>query len=275
MSFNKDKSGSNSSGQSNQQTTVQRTGEQIEFDKLQLDQAKEFDPIQRQLNERGGNLINQLLIGDSNLPGFLSRLPGGIDEGVTSDIARNSIRDVQPFMQEGGLLDSGVNASVSGRIAGDVRRSSEEFNLGNLLNLLNLAVGGQAQVQSSSINNASLLSQRLAQAAGTTSSGNFSSNNRGSTNPSFLTRMNQSGQNVATALGCWVASEIFGGWYNPKTIGARIWLNIEAPSWFRKLYMRFGERFASFIKNKPIIKSLLRPFFEWASTRGRGYLNDK
>lgn len=299
--MSKDKSGTDTSGQQNQTTTVQRTPEQLELDKLQLEQQKAFDPIQRELNQRGGNLINQLLAGDSNLPGFLSRLPGGIDEGVTADIARNSIRDIQPFFQQSGLLDSGVNASVSGRIAGDIRRSSEEFNLGNLLNLLNLAVGGQAQVQSSAINSASLLSQRLAQAAGTTTSGSFNTSSRSFVQPSFLTNLNRtlgsggafgSGGALSptdnfnsltsgvgnilggiTGGGCWVASEIFGGWNEPKTIGARVWLNLEAPRWVRNFYMRFGERIASFIKDKPMLKRALRPFFEWASVRGWRWLN--
>ena len=189
--FNKDKAGSSSSGQNQQSVTPQRTPEQAELDKLTLGQVKEFDPLQRQINQSAGNLINQLLLGQNNLPGFLGRLPGGIDEGVTADIARNSIRDIQPFFQQSGLLDSGVNASVSGRIAGDVRRSSEQFNLGNLLNLLNLAVGGQAQIQQPVLSQTQLLSQRLANVTPVTTTGNFSGRTSSFTQPSFLTRFNQ------------------------------------------------------------------------------------
>lgn len=198
--FNKDKGGSDQQQQQTQTTTPQRTPEQEELDKIALGQARDFDPIQRELNRRGGNLINQLLLGDSNLPGFLSELPGGISEDVTTDIARKSISDLQPTFQQNGLLDSGVNASVSGRVAGDVRRNSAEFNLGNLLNLLNLAVGGQAQVQAPSLSQTQLLSQRLANVTPVTSTGNFTGQNRTFTSPSFLTRGIQIGQTASRFL---------------------------------------------------------------------------
>lgn len=281
MSFNKDKGGSSQQSNQTQTTTPQRTAEQRELDKLTLSQIKEFDPIQRELNRRGGNLINQLLVGDSNLPGFLSSLPGGISEEVTSDIARNSIRDIQPFFQQSGLLDSGVNASVSGRIAGDVRRASEEFNIGNLLNLLNLAVGGQAQVQSPALSQTQLLSQRLANVTPVTTTGSFGGNTSSFSNPSVVSRGmqflgTQSGSNLTTSAilaACWVASEIFGGWMHPKTIGARIWVNILSPQWFMDAYYAHGERFAKFISNKPAFKAALRPFFEVISFFGWRYLN--
>jgi hypothetical protein len=291
MSFNKDKTKSDQSGQQSQQMTPQRTAEQAELDRLTLEQFKEFDPIQRQLNQQGGNLINQLLSG-SALPGYLNRLPGGIDENVTADIARNSIRDIQPFFQQSGLLDSGVNASVSGRISGDVRRSAEEFNLGTLLNLLNLAVGGQAQVQAPMLSQTQMLSQRLANVTPVSTTGNFSSTQSGFTQPSFLTRFNQtfgsggafgsggffggganSAPTAAAAAGCWVASEIFGGWNHYKTIASRAWLHFVAPTWFRELYLRFGQQVASFISNKPMIKNALRPFFESIAVKGMRCLN--
>jgi len=194
VSFNKDRSGSDTQQQQTQQITPQRTPEQAELDKIALGQAQEFDPVQRELNLRGGNLINQLLAGEQDLPGFLQQLPGGISPEVTSDIARESIRDIQPFFQQSGLLDSGVNAQISGRIAGDVRQRSEEFNLGNILNLLNLAVGGQAQVQQPSLSQTQLLSQRLANVTPVSSTGTGSSSQRGFVSPSFLTRQTQFAQ---------------------------------------------------------------------------------
>lgn len=142
-------------------TSVEPTAEERELNKLQLEQAKAFDPLQRQLNEAGGNLVNQLLTGQA-LPGYLSTLPGGISDTMAGDIAQQSLRDIAPMFQQAGIADSGVAASIASRTAGDIRRAAAETNMGNLFNLLNLAVGGQAQVQQPIINTASMLGQRLA-----------------------------------------------------------------------------------------------------------------
>jgi len=64
------------------------------------------------------------------------------------------------------------------------------------------------------------------------------------------------------AFGCWVAKEIFGSWEHPKTIAARHFIQNSAPKWFKNFYMKYGERIAKFISNKPIIKLILRPLFE-------------
>lgn len=78
---------------------------------------------------------------------------------------------------------------------------------------------------------------------------------------------------AGTALGCWVASELFGGWYHSKTVGARIYVNLIAPRWFRNFYLNFGERFSKFISKKPLLKILIRPLFEKFSEIGWRYYN--
>jgi len=148
-----------------QSTQYTPTAEETAFNKLQLAQAQEFDPIQRELNRRGGNIINQLLSGEYNLPGFLSRLPRGIDEEVTSGIVNQSLRDINAQLRASGvgsMLESGVAQSIGARTAGDIRRAAEETNLGSIFNLLNLGVGGQAQVQQPILSTSGMLSQRLA-----------------------------------------------------------------------------------------------------------------
>lgn len=75
-----------------------------------------------------------------------------------------------------GLLDSGVNAAVSGRTSGDIRRQAAEYNIGNLQNLLNLALSGQAQVQQPIVGMSGILNQRLAGLGSTTS--NYTSTQR-------------------------------------------------------------------------------------------------
>lgn len=67
---------------------------------------------------------------------------------------------------------------------------------------------------------------------------------------------------------CWVAREVYGE-ENPRWIQFREWLMVKAPSWFRKLYIKYGEGFAKWIKNKPRIKNLIR---KWMDSRINNYL---
>jgi hypothetical protein len=56
---------------------------------------------------------------------------------------------------------------------------------------------------------------------------------------------------------CWVAREVYGK-DNPEWTIFRAWLLTEAPEWFRDLYLEEGERFAAFISDKPILKSIVK-----------------
>ena len=62
---------------------------------------------------------------------------------------------------------------------------------------------------------------------------------------------------------CWVAREVY-GIENPKWLMFREWLDTKAPSWFDKLYIKHGARFAKFISNKPFIKNIIR---KWMDTK--------
>ena len=65
------------------------------------------------------------------------------------------------------------------------------------------------------------------------------------------------------ALFCWVAREVYGT-ETDEWMQFREWMLNDAPSWFRKLYIKHGERFAKFISNKPRIKSVIR---KWMDTK--------
>jgi hypothetical protein len=67
----------------------------------------------------------------------------------------------------------------------------------------------------------------------------------------------------ASAAACWVAREVY-GIENPKWMQFRGWMLNDAPSWFRSLYIGYGERFAKFISNKPLLKSIIR---KWMDTK--------
>ena len=177
----------------NQSSTPTPTAEETRLNQLDLQarEANQQGTIDIQKNSL--NLGNLLLQG-MQLPGYLQGLPGGISPEVTQGIVDQSLRDIKPSFQQGGILDSGVAASISARTAGDIRMNSEQFNLQNLQQLLNLAVGGQAQIQQPIIGQSQVLGQRLAGLRSTNTTGG-STGMTSSMNPflkSFQTSLGQS-----------------------------------------------------------------------------------
>ena len=60
---------------------------------------------------------------------------------------------------------------------------------------------------------------------------------------------------------CWVAREVY-GIHNPAWLDFREWMLLRAPSWFRALYIGYGERFAKFISDKPRLKARIRGWMD-------------
>jgi hypothetical protein len=145
----------------NQTSTATPTAEETALNKLQLEQAQAFQPYALETQKQSGELISKLLSGSTDLPGFFGELGKGISPDVTSSIVQQSLQDLYPQFQSSGVLDSGTAASVSARTAADIRNAAEEFNIGNKFNLLNLAFGGQAQVQQPVLATAQSLGDRL------------------------------------------------------------------------------------------------------------------
>ena len=145
----------------NQTTTATPTAEETSLNKLQLEQAQAAQPYALESNRLGFNLINQLLAGQA-LPGYLNTLPGGISPEVTQGIVNRSLRDVAQQGNMFGIGDSGTMQSIGARTAGDIRLSAEEFNLQNLMQLLNLASGQAAQNQQIQAGTVNQLGSRLA-----------------------------------------------------------------------------------------------------------------
>ena len=66
----------------------------------------------------------------------------------------------------------------------------------------------------------------------------------------------------SAAIGlCWVAREVYGA-HNPAWLDFREWMLLRAPSWFRALYIGYGERFAKFISDKPRLKARIRGWMD-------------
>ena len=185
------------SGSSEQSSQATPTAEEMELNKLEIERQKAAQSGMMGTQAQGLNLA-QLLLQGQGLPGYLSSLPGGmsqaqqitpeeatLDEPYIQDITRETMRGLFPQFQAMGLpIESGVAQSIAGRTAGDIRRgvaetnigrqmgakqfnieteaSRQGFNMGQLLNLLNLAVGGQAQIQQPILSGGATLSQQLA-----------------------------------------------------------------------------------------------------------------
>jgi len=75
--------------------------------------------------------------------------------------------------------------------------------------------------------------------------------------------MGAAGSIAGGMIACWVAREVY-GIENPKWLEFREWMLNDAPSWLRNLYLKYGERTAKFISNKPRVKSIIR---KWMNTK--------
>jgi hypothetical protein len=62
---------------------------------------------------------------------------------------------------------------------------------------------------------------------------------------------------IGKLVGCWVAREVYGE-DNPKWRVFREWLTLCAPKWFYNLYVKHGERFAAWLKDKHVLKAFIR-----------------
>lgn len=158
------------SGSSSQSREL--TPEEKELQAMDLELRKKTDPFLAPMQMQGLQLGTQLLSGTTPLPGWMADLEKGISPEMTDSIVDQSLRDVDTRMAGQGLMDSGTRASVMSRTSGDIRRASEEYNIGNRLNLLNLALTGQAQIQQPILGFSGNLGQRLTTTGTTTK--NFS-----------------------------------------------------------------------------------------------------
>ena len=65
---------------------------------------------------------------------------------------------------------------------------------------------------------------------------------------------------------CWVAREVYGKG-NPEWFIFRLWLQYDAPKWFKEIYRKYGRQYAQFISTKPI--------FKWATKKWMDYIINK
>lgn len=178
--------------------TPQATPEERELSALELERQRAVQPQWIEAQQQGLGLINQLLTGSTELPGFFGQLGAGISPEVTSGIVGQSLEDIRPGLQQAGLMDSGIRASLEAQTAADIRRAVEEFNIGNRFNLLNLAFGGQAQIQQPLLQQQALLSERLAGLRPVTQQ---TTQSQTGMNPFFKSFQSQLGKGMGSWLG--------------------------------------------------------------------------
>lgn len=67
---------------------------------------------------------------------------------------------------------------------------------------------------------------------------------------------------------CWVAREVYGKG-DPRWFVFRTWLKYDAPKWFVKLYSTHGEKYATFISDKPVFKWATKKLMDLVVERKR------
>lgn len=72
---------------------------------------------------------------------------------------------------------------------------------------------------------------------------------------------------------CWVAAEVFNGWDDPRTVNARYFIGHVGPAWLLQFYIKHGPAFAAWIRNKPLVKAIVKPVFQVLSFIG-GHVRD-
>lgn len=156
--------------------TKERTPEQERLDALDLELRESGQSGLSELQDLGQQLSAGLLQG-GDLPGAFGDNIFGLSEEDITGISQKAVSDIQPEFQKSGILDSGVAAAISGQVAGESRLNSAQFNVGALHNALNIAFGGQAQTQASTLGVGESLGNRLSQFGTTTTSGTTTSPN--------------------------------------------------------------------------------------------------
>lgn len=146
----------------NTTTTATPTAEETEMNRLLLNRQKATDPLQTQTQLSGLSLVNSLLQGQIPTSPLYQSISGVSPEGIASQ-ATKLTRESLPGFQGSGLAESGVmQREISRQLANDLLYPAEQFNVGARQNMLNLALTGQAQVQSPVQANTNTLASSLA-----------------------------------------------------------------------------------------------------------------
>jgi hypothetical protein len=192
---------SNTSGQTS--STYQQSPYEQGLSKVAMENAQAAQAGQQKVNNAGLSAVNQLLTGEA-LPGYLSSLPGGITQDTfnkSMDWSMKSMNNQLAASGAGSFLESGQSRDTGLRFGAEQALGAQQFNLQNLMQLLNLGVGGTAQVQQP-INASNSMLGGLVKGTGTTT---------GQTN-STVTSMNPFLKSFQQGAGTSLGGGNFGSW---------------------------------------------------------------
>lgn len=233
----------------------------------------------------GINRVNQNTAARSNAIGQQSAARGLGGSGLDAALKASA---------EQGGANAASNAGIEAQSMANQRALGSISQLGQLGGMINQQEFNRGQAQDAlnqwntgTTNQFALANQNAQNQASITNAGGNMQNQQ--FNQSQYQQNNQYQQNMQLAnqqqnmqilgslLGaggsafgmCWVASEIFGGWFHPDTVKCRYFIANQAPKWFLKLYCKYGERFAKYISDKPKLKAIIKPLFVWFASKSR------
>jgi hypothetical protein len=135
---------------------------------------------------------------------------------------------------------------------------------------------------------------QIANQQGQLAEGALSEEEKAAQTPSFMDELGQGliqagdnfaggfGQGFGKAAGCWVAAEVFGGWYEPRTVKVREWVfGPFSEHWLgakiASLYLRHGERTAALMRTNRAVRWLMTGLCQFAlrkASRGELRMGD-
>lgn len=162
-------------------------------------------------------------------------------------------------------------AQENQRTLGGQEAAATDKRLGEEATYNEAALQGKAQAEGMQ-NTVAEEEQKAAQ-------GNLGTEEQAAQTPSFMDELGQGiiqsgvafagGAGQAFGKGCWIAAELYGGWYEPRTVLLRSWLfGPFKQTWHGKVltnfYLRFGEATAGAIRRRPLLRSIFQRVFDRA-----------
>lgn len=90
----------------------------------------------------------------------------------------------------------------------------------------------------------------------------------------FAGSLVQAGGSIGAGAACWIARECFGE-QDERWLLFRQWLMTKAPEWFYNWYMKNGEDVAAWLRDKPVLKGVIRWWMQGRiNTLIKGFTNE-
>jgi hypothetical protein len=191
------------SGTTTVNQVVTPTADEAARNKLKLEQEQAYTPGQTEMFKNSFALGNQLLTSFGDKQGNMwQSLIGGVTPDQMNAQAMQAGRLTNASLNQAGMVDSGVGRVMNARAMSDSQNTNATFNVGALQNALNLALSGQAQIQSPASANAGQLASTLA---------GLRSTNQSGTSSQTITSMNPFLKSFQTGLGSALGGTMGGG----------------------------------------------------------------